>query len=197
MLFIGCRPVPVVPCCSEPVLLPFLLKGNAMAYPNAFCVKCGTHTNTEQKHTVVLSNSSRALKGVCPKCSSKVFKILPKGKSFNTTIDSKNAGSKVESKKLFPRAYCVKCQDFTPTLSPKTVVLKNGSRAMKGNCQKCGSESYRILGKERLRSVHPGEQRIAPTRRADKSASVANLSWALWLGFGMITGAVAAALFLI
>ena len=168
-----------------------------MAYPNAYCVKCGTHTNTEQKHTVVLQNKSRALKGVCPKCESQVFKFLPKNKTFKTTIDSDNKGTNSSAMKAMPRAYCVKCQDFTPTLSPKTVVLKNGSRAMKGNCRQCGSESYRILGKERLRSVHPGEMRINDIRRSESPAKKKqSMSWALWLAFGMIAGAVAAALFL-
>lgn len=124
-----------------------------MAYPDAYCVKCGKHTATQQKHTVVLTNSARALKGVCADCSTEVYKILPKGKSYSTTVDSEAA-----YRKSFPDAFCVKCQEHTPTLRPETVVLHNGSRAMRGNCQKCGSDSYRILGKKPLEQVAPLQQ---------------------------------------
>lgn len=169
-----------------------------MAYPNAYCVKCGTHTNTEQKHTVLLQNNARALTGICPTCESQVYKILPKGKSFKTTVDSHS------TQKKFPHAYCVKCQDFTPTNNAKSVVLKNGSAAMKGDCSKCGSESYRILGKQKLESVkrsapakkESNERRVAVTRRADFIDS-GDKSWAKWLAIGLIVGGVIAGLILV
>ncbi len=53
-----------------------------MSYPNAYCVKCGTHTDTLQKHTVVFQNKARAVKGVCAQCASEVYKIVPKAKDF-------------------------------------------------------------------------------------------------------------------
>ena len=175
-----------------------------MAYPNAFCVKCGTHTNTEQKHTVILSNNARALKGVCPTCDSKVYKILPKNKAFKTTIDSNEA-----AKKKYPHAYCVKCQDFTPTNNARSVVLKNGAHAMKGDCSKCGSESYRILGNQKLESAKietkqevkqpkkaSNDRRIAVTRRAEVIESPEK-NWAKWLAIGLIAGAVIAGLILV
>lgn len=172
-----------------------------MAYPNAYCVKCGTHTNTEKKHTVLLQNNSRALSGVCPKCESKVYKILPKGKNFKTTMDADHKGTitKQTSKQL-PRAYCVKCQDFTLASNAKTVVLKNGVRAMKGNCKQCSSESYRILGKERLRSVHPGEIKLKSSKQNVNHVhprSTQDMAWALWLALGVITGVFATVLFLV
>lgn len=49
-------------------------------YPNAFCVKCGQHTETLQKRTVVLDSQARAVRGKCVKCGSDVFKFLPKKK---------------------------------------------------------------------------------------------------------------------
>jgi len=50
-------------------------------YPNAFCVKCGKHTDTLKKHTIVLQNNSRALKGVCAACESEVYRVMPKIKA--------------------------------------------------------------------------------------------------------------------
>lgn len=47
-------------------------------YPNAYCVKCGSHTNTLKKHTVILQSNARALHGTCPDCGSEVFKFLSK-----------------------------------------------------------------------------------------------------------------------
>src|SRR5690606_18708177 len=38
-------------------------------YPDAFCVKCKTHTPALKGHTVILSNDRRALRGICPHCS--------------------------------------------------------------------------------------------------------------------------------
>ena len=53
---------------------------NAPAYPHAYCVKCRTHTNTKEKHTVLLQNNARALTGVCPDCASQVYKFMPRKK---------------------------------------------------------------------------------------------------------------------
>ena len=47
-------------------------------YPDAYCVKCKTNTPTLKGHTVILANDRRALRGVCPNCSSEIYKILPK-----------------------------------------------------------------------------------------------------------------------
>jgi len=112
-----------------------------MSYPNAFCVRCGSHTDTLEKHTVVLQNSARALKGVCAKCESAVYKILPKGVSFKEIKKSTPA----EIKK-YPDAYCVRCQKHTATTNAHTVIMDNSSRAVTGECHDCGSEVYRIIG---------------------------------------------------
>ncbi len=51
-----------------------------MKYPDAYCVKCQSHTHTVGKHTVVMDNQarSRAMTGSCAKCGSDVYMILPK-----------------------------------------------------------------------------------------------------------------------
>jgi hypothetical protein len=56
-----------------------------MGYPEAYCLKCHGHTDTENRHTVILSNNSRALTGKCPKCQKQVYKFMPK-KTGNTRV---------------------------------------------------------------------------------------------------------------
>jgi hypothetical protein len=121
-------------------LCEFLNEVVVMSYPNAFCVRCGSHTDTLEKHTVVLQNSARALKGVCSKCESAVYKILPKGVSFKEIKKATPA----EVKK-YPDAFCVRCQKHTPTSNAHTVIMDNNSRAVTGECRDCGSEVYRII----------------------------------------------------
>ncbi|MBS3113277.1 hypothetical protein J4418_04305 [Candidatus Woesearchaeota archaeon] len=45
------------------------------------------------------------------------------------------------------QAYCVKCKAKRDMADAKTVTMKNGRKAMKGKCPKCGTGMYRILGK--------------------------------------------------
>ena len=47
------------------------------------------------------------------------------------------------------KAYCVRCRDKNLSVMKdgKEVTLKNGMRAMKGVCVKCGTKMMRILGK--------------------------------------------------
>lgn len=146
-----------------------------MSYPNAFCVKCGQHTESLQKHTVVMQNGSRAVKGVCAACATEVYKIVPKDKDFKQT----------EAKPAYPDAFCVKCQAHTPTKNARTVLLDNHSRAVTGSCGQCGSEVYRILSQRRdpaaaatLRLVPRANEgattlKIGPSGAASSQAMVA------------------------
>ena len=43
--------------------------------------------------------------------------------------------------------YCVKCKEKREMAEAKEVTMKNGRKAMKGTCSKCGTGMYRILGK--------------------------------------------------
>jgi Zn finger protein HypA/HybF involved in hydrogenase expression len=115
-----------------------------MSYPEAYCVKCHAHTDTQQKHTVVLSNQARALTGVCPKCQSDVYRIMPPKKK-----EASNKDNRLDGVKAYPDAYCVKCQAKTSTVGKHTVVMQNQSRAMTGSCPGCGSQVYRIMPKAR------------------------------------------------
>lgn len=42
--------------------------------------------------------------------------------------------------------YCVKCKEKREIKNPKAVVLKNGKKATKGECPKCGTKMFRIGG---------------------------------------------------
>ena len=41
----------------------------------------------------------------------------------------------------------MKCKKQVKIKDPKKVVMKNGMEAVKGNCPKCGTKVFRILGK--------------------------------------------------
>ncbi len=44
------------------------------------------------------------------------------------------------------QAYCVKCKAKREMSDAKEVTMKNGRKAMKGKCPKCGTGMYRIMG---------------------------------------------------
>jgi hypothetical protein len=43
-------------------------------------------------------------------------------------------------------AYCVKCKAKRKMKDEKTVTMKNGKKAKKGTCPKCGTGMYKIGG---------------------------------------------------
>ncbi len=45
--------------------------------------------------------------------------------------------------------YCVKCKAKREMADTKTVTMKNGRKAMKGKCAKCGTGMYKILGNKK------------------------------------------------
>ena len=45
------------------------------------------------------------------------------------------------------KGYCVKCKSSKEMADEKQVTMKNGRKATKGKCPKCGTGMYRILGK--------------------------------------------------
>jgi len=161
------------------------------SYPNAYCVKCGTHTDTLQKHTVLLQNNARALRGVCASCSSEVYKILPKGVKFKA-VEVTTA----EEKKKYPDAYCVKCQEQTPTNHKHTVILENNSRAVTGNCKACGSDVYRILAKKSkaaLSLVEPVKiSETPPERRTDDAAKTKVDGLTILMATAVVLGIISA-----
>ena len=47
---------------------------------------------------------------------------------------------------LFMEHYCVKCGERREMKDTEEVTMKNGRKAMKGKCVKCGTGMYKILG---------------------------------------------------
>ncbi len=45
------------------------------------------------------------------------------------------------------QGYCVKCKAKREMKNEKEVTMKNKRKAMKGECTKCGTKMFRILGK--------------------------------------------------
>lgn len=46
--------------------------------PEARCMKCKKQVEIKDPEEVVLKNGMKAMKGVCPDCGTKVFRILGK-----------------------------------------------------------------------------------------------------------------------
>ncbi len=56
-----------------------------MKYPDSYCIKCKKHTDTLGKHTIMLVNNRRALKGVCPVCATETYRFMPKKDDVRVT----------------------------------------------------------------------------------------------------------------
>ena len=52
---------------------------------------------------------------------------------------------KEEVEAVAEMAYCVKCRAKTEMSDVAEVTMKNGRRALKGKCSKCGTGMYKIL----------------------------------------------------
>lgn len=46
-----------------------------------------------------------------------------------------------------PEGRCMKCREQVEIKDGKEVIMKNGMKALKGECPKCGTKVFRILGK--------------------------------------------------
>jgi len=44
-------------------------------------------------------------------------------------------------------ARCMKCKGPVEVKNPEIVIMKNGMKATKGLCPKCGTKVFRIMGK--------------------------------------------------
>lgn len=118
-----------------------------MSYPSAYCVKCRDHTDTQNRHTVVLTNKSRALTGVCPKCQNQVYKFMPKKAAqkalsmFKTSGESKqsnvltrgHSGSKV----IKALGTCPSCHSDRMAAFGRRETTPSGGHVLIGNCLTC------------------------------------------------------------
>jgi len=46
-----------------------------------------------------------------------------------------------------PQARCMKCKTQVEIANPQDTVMKNGMKAVKGNCGDCQTKVFRIIGK--------------------------------------------------
>ncbi len=46
-----------------------------------------------------------------------------------------------------PTGRCMKCRENVEIKDPEEVIMKNGMKAVKGVCPKCGTKVFRIVGK--------------------------------------------------
>ena len=65
-------------CCKYRLTKAFLCGGLTMA--EARCMKCKKQVEVKNAEETVMKNGMKAVKGVCPDCGTKVFKILGKSK---------------------------------------------------------------------------------------------------------------------
>ena len=149
-----------------------------MSYPVAYCVKCKSYTETLDKHTVILNNNRRALKGVCPKCSSDNYRLLP-AKTFDKL---KNAYT---IKGRSTEGYCMKCKSKQKVRFTEGRIFKNGRAAMYGNCETCKSDVYKIIPLKL-------PKKSSRTSRSKGSESGEWIQYALAIVCSIILGAIAA-----
>jgi hypothetical protein len=45
-------------------------------------------------------------------------------------------------------ARCMKCKKQVEVKNPKDVVMKNGMKAISGECPECGTKVFKIVGKK-------------------------------------------------
>ncbi len=48
-----------------------------MSHPSLVCVKCKSHTDTLGRHPIQMLSNRRAIKGICPVCSTETYRFLP------------------------------------------------------------------------------------------------------------------------
>jgi hypothetical protein len=65
------------------------------------CMKCKVSVEIKDPEDVIMKNGMKAIKGVCPKCSTKVFRIVGKADANETENKekSKQLATKTETKK--------------------------------------------------------------------------------------------------
>lgn len=101
-----------------------------MSYPSVYCVRCKTHTDTLGRHTIILSNNRRALKGVCPICASETYRMMPRKKTEAKAAPEKNPThlSVISAQKpLRPEAFSDPAPVFKNKLDPvsEAIYLKS------------------------------------------------------------------------
>lgn len=70
-------------------------------------------------------------------------KHAQKGFLFTKSINKHTFSTRVVK---MTEGYCVKCKAKREMVDEQEVTMKNGRKAIKGKCSKCGTGMYKILG---------------------------------------------------
>jgi hypothetical protein len=68
-----------------------------------------------------------------------------------------------------PEGYCVKCKASKEIAETVDVVMKNGRKAIKGNCPVCGTVMFKILGGKAVKPAPDAQP--APDTKATPPAA--------------------------
>ena len=74
-----------------------------MSYSSVFCVKCKSHTDALDRHTIQLSNNRKALKGVCPICATETYRFMPDKGQRETQLSLISSQRKLTSSAATPK----------------------------------------------------------------------------------------------
>ncbi|MGD1054885.1 MAG: DUF5679 domain-containing protein [Nitrososphaerales archaeon] len=137
--------IPTIIYCVIAVLIAVLLQPR----PQAYCVKEKAKREITGAHTVVLKNGRRALQGNCKSCGITLFKMKSNGNLTVVTVMKWGTMLGARFRKIVyrprPQAYCVKEKAKREITGARTVVLKNGRRALQGNCKSCGITLFKMM----------------------------------------------------
>ena len=72
-------------------------------------------------------------------------------KSNSKSKSNPKSKSKSKSNPKITYAYCVKCKKKCKMINPKKVTLKNGRKALKGECVNCKVMMFRFLSETKTK----------------------------------------------
>jgi hypothetical protein len=67
------------------------------------------------------------------------------------------------------QAYCMKCKTKREMSGGKSITMKNGRKAMKGKCKKCGTKVFAITGGATSTKMRRSNKRKSRKNRTKKS----------------------------
>lgn len=67
------------------------------------------------------------------------------------------------------QAYCMKCKIKRDMSGGKNITMKNGRKAMKGNCKKCKTKMFAITGGAASTKMRRSNKRKSRKNRTKKS----------------------------
>ena len=167
-----------------------------MNYPEAYCVKCHAHTDTQNRHTLVMSNQSRAMSGYCPDCGHQVYKILPK-KDAERGKNSPDAepqpakaalqlltsavGKKGAHNGITMVGPCPSCHKDRPGLFKREALNPAHQIVLIGNCKSCGHTMRKNLTDLPISLQQMTVQMLRQDRAGNTGRRKMLHRWSAWL----------------